>query len=248
MGFSTDRERWQALCLRTPAAHTSFIYAVITTRILCRPTCSARLARRSNVIFFSTATDAAQAGFRACKRCKPDNTSQPAAEEHQRAIATRACVIIQEVSGNIAPEKVAKQVGLSLRYFHGIFKQITGLTPAGYAKQCRQRLMADTMASSELVTSLAAPLAAPYNLSYPVSISSATAPGLPLDLNEREMAELLSIMAGPNVVAEGTDQFLVDNSLALDDTSNGAFQGSSMAHFNGGWAVLGEGGCVDYIP
>jgi methylphosphotriester-DNA--protein-cysteine methyltransferase len=70
--FSTPTTRWQALVSRNPSATNAFIYAVLTTKIYCRPDCSSRLARRANVRFYDTAAQAEEAGFRACKRCKPD--------------------------------------------------------------------------------------------------------------------------------------------------------------------------------
>ena len=50
----------------------AFIYAVKTTGIYCRPGCPSRRPKRENVIFFDRARDAAAAGFRPCKRCRPD--------------------------------------------------------------------------------------------------------------------------------------------------------------------------------
>lgn len=70
--FNNPHTRWRALTARDPAAHASFVYAVLSTRIYCRPTCPARLARRANIVFYDAAAQAAQAGFRACKRCRPD--------------------------------------------------------------------------------------------------------------------------------------------------------------------------------
>jgi methylphosphotriester-DNA--protein-cysteine methyltransferase len=70
----TDAERWSILssrrCPLTPVP--PFLYGVLSTKIYCRPTCSARLARRANVVFFDTAGHAEEAGFRACRRCRPD--------------------------------------------------------------------------------------------------------------------------------------------------------------------------------
>lgn len=136
MSFPTDDSRWQALCQRLPAAHASFIYGVKTTRIFCRPTCAARLARRANVVFFQTASEASRAGFRPCKRCKPSSADEPDLEQHKRDIVRRACDIMRGSGGAVAPAEVAGQVGLSGRYFHGIFKEVMGLTPVQYARQC----------------------------------------------------------------------------------------------------------------
>lgn len=152
MAFATDRARWEALTVRNPAAHTSFFYGVKTTNIFCRPTCPARLARRANVIFFNTIVDAERAGFRACKRCKPDTSHSAVADQHSRLVI-QACSIIEQHQGHIAPKDVAKQVGLSPRYFHGIFKQITGTTPASFAKFCSE----SNSHLSSLCTSIRAP-------------------------------------------------------------------------------------------
>ena len=51
-----------------------FFTAVRTTGIYCRPTCSARIPKRENVTFFRDRSEAAAAGYRACKRCHPDDT------------------------------------------------------------------------------------------------------------------------------------------------------------------------------
>lgn len=69
--YETDDARWAAMQSRDPAAEGAFFAAVRTTRIYCRPGCPARPLRR-NVCFFDTAQAARAAGYRACRRCKPD--------------------------------------------------------------------------------------------------------------------------------------------------------------------------------
>src|SRR4051812_34929914 len=76
--YLCDDSRWKAVQSRDPAADSAFIYCVRTTKIYCRPICKARLARRANVEFFRTSHEARKAGYRACKRCKPElNSSMP---------------------------------------------------------------------------------------------------------------------------------------------------------------------------
>jgi AraC family transcriptional regulator of adaptative response/methylated-DNA-[protein]-cysteine methyltransferase len=70
--FSNDDDRWDAVTRRNPAANGMFFYAVRTTGVYCRPTCAGRLPRRANVQFHATCAEAEQAGFRACKRCRPN--------------------------------------------------------------------------------------------------------------------------------------------------------------------------------
>lgn len=67
----SDDEMWRAFLSRDAAYEGVFVTGVISTGIFCRPTCSARKPQRHRVRFFASTRDAAFAGFRACKRCRP---------------------------------------------------------------------------------------------------------------------------------------------------------------------------------
>jgi AraC family transcriptional regulator of adaptative response/methylated-DNA-[protein]-cysteine methyltransferase len=69
--FQSDDARWEAMQRRDRAADGAFVFAVVTTGVYCRPSCPGRPLRR-NVRFHETIDAARAAGFRACKRCKPD--------------------------------------------------------------------------------------------------------------------------------------------------------------------------------
>jgi AraC family transcriptional regulator of adaptative response/methylated-DNA-[protein]-cysteine methyltransferase len=71
---ASDDERWEAVRRRDPAANGAFVYAVRTTGVYCRPSCAARLPRRENVSFHASGPAAGEAGFRPCKRCRPEQT------------------------------------------------------------------------------------------------------------------------------------------------------------------------------
>jgi len=75
--FADDNAKWDAVVGRDADADGSFYYSVRTTGVYCRPSCAARLARRENVAFHHTCADAEAAGFRPCKRCRP-NAALPA--------------------------------------------------------------------------------------------------------------------------------------------------------------------------
>ncbi|KAH7399340.1 metal binding domain of Ada-domain-containing protein [Pyrenochaeta sp. MPI-SDFR-AT-0127] len=135
MPYTTDATRWRALATRDPNANGHFIYSVKSTKIYCRPTCPGRLARRANVGFYKTAPEAEAAGFRACKRCKPNTVL----EDPQERAVEKACLLIDEALKNNTPkafrlQDLAEKVGLTPRYFHKIFKDKTGVTPKEYAK------------------------------------------------------------------------------------------------------------------
>jgi AraC family transcriptional regulator, regulatory protein of adaptative response / methylated-DNA-[protein]-cysteine methyltransferase len=69
--------RWAAIATRDTRSDGEFLYSVRTTGVYCRPSCAARPARRENVGFHATAKEAERAGFRPCKRCRPDRISSP---------------------------------------------------------------------------------------------------------------------------------------------------------------------------
>jgi len=120
--------RWAAIVARDP--HGSFFFSVKTTGVYCRPACPARLPKREHVHFYATASEAQRAGFRPCKRCKPD---QPPLWEQNAARIAAACRLIEEAPELPALGDLASRVGLSAYYFHRLFKSITGLTPKAYA-------------------------------------------------------------------------------------------------------------------
>ncbi len=64
--------RWAAVLSRDASADGSFYLSVRSTGVYCRPSCPARRPKPENVRFHATAEDAERAGFRACKRCKPE--------------------------------------------------------------------------------------------------------------------------------------------------------------------------------
>src|SRR5436853_7096453 len=86
--FSSDEERWEAVVGRDRRADGVFYYSVRTTGVYCRPSCAARQARRENVSFHATPAEAERAGFRPCKRCRPD--SHGLLETRAQTVA-RAC-------------------------------------------------------------------------------------------------------------------------------------------------------------
>ncbi|RKH04225.1 bifunctional DNA-binding transcriptional regulator/O6-methylguanine-DNA methyltransferase Ada [Corallococcus carmarthensis] len=122
--------RWAAVVARDGAADGRFFYSVRTTGVFCRPSCGARTPRPENVGFHSTVTAAEQAGFRACRRCKPGEPSL--AVKHADRVA-ELCRFIQASEQMPSLEELAERAGLSPYHLHRVFKAATGLTPKGYA-------------------------------------------------------------------------------------------------------------------
>ncbi|KAJ9657343.1 hypothetical protein H2198_004354 [Neophaeococcomyces mojaviensis] len=133
--YGSEESRWRAVQTRDRLADSTFVYAVTTTRIFCRPICPARLARRANVKFFDTAAAALTANFRACKRCKPDHAAGP---DPSKRLVDAACVQIHNAQGQLTLAELAKRIGVSSRYLHGVFSSAMGCTPAVYAAQYKR--------------------------------------------------------------------------------------------------------------
>ena len=128
--FATDNARWAAVTRRDAEADGTFFYSVRSTGVYCRPSCAARLPRRENVRFHGTTSDAEHAGFRPCKRCRPNEA--PLAARRATDIA-RACRLIEESETMPTLEALAAGVGMSRFHFHRVFKSVTGVTPQEYA-------------------------------------------------------------------------------------------------------------------
>ena len=147
LATTTERDpRWAAVVARDPQA--TFFYSVKTTGVYCRPSCAARLARPENVQFHRTCKDAENAGFRPCKRCKPDQASPV---EHSEKISS-ACRLIENSETPPSLKLLAQHVGLSTYHFHRVFKAATGLTPKGYAAAHRASLVRKSLNKSDTVT------------------------------------------------------------------------------------------------
>jgi AraC family transcriptional regulator, regulatory protein of adaptative response / methylated-DNA-[protein]-cysteine methyltransferase len=148
--FRGDEQRWRAVAQRDQRADGKFVYSVTTTGVFCRPSCAARLAGRENVRFHLTATDAEQAGFRPCKRCRPNELSP--GSRHAELVA-KACELIAHAEEVPALRKLAGTVGMSPSHFHRVFKSLTGLTPKAYATARRSQRVRAELSRGKTVTS-----------------------------------------------------------------------------------------------
>jgi AraC family transcriptional regulator, regulatory protein of adaptative response / methylated-DNA-[protein]-cysteine methyltransferase len=144
----TPEACWQAVKYRDRRASGRFCYAVVTTGIYCRPDCGARLALRENVRFFATPDDAKAAGFRPCKRCRPDEEA-PDARLHAVMAACRA---IEAAETPPRLHELAAGCGLSAHHFHRLFKKFTGVTPKAYADACRTGRLRKELLAAPSVT------------------------------------------------------------------------------------------------
>lgn len=149
MQIATDEARWAAVLAKDQAADDLFFYSVRTTGVYCRPSCAARPARRENVAFHQTTADAKAAGFRPCKRCRPD---EPAMAERHAAMVGEACRAIEAAEEAPSLATLSRLAGMSAYHFHRVFKSITGVTPKAYAEGLRTRKVREALTSGGTVT------------------------------------------------------------------------------------------------
>jgi len=142
--------KWQAIASRDEGADGSFWYGVKTTGVYCRPACSSRRPNRANVEFFATWAAAERGGYRACKKCRPKESS---AKGPVQATIARACEILARADGPPALADLARQVGLSPYHLQRQFKQFVGITPKAFAKTVRTTRFRSELTREPTVTS-----------------------------------------------------------------------------------------------
>ena len=130
-----DAACWNAVVGHDSGADGLFVYGVRSTGVYCRPSCPSRRPRRDRVTFFVSAAAARAAGFRACRRCRPD-ASAPAADPWVEKIR-RACVYLSNVDGHPSLAALAARLGGSPYHLQRNFKRIVGVSPREYAEACR---------------------------------------------------------------------------------------------------------------
>ena len=118
---------------RDRRADGTFVYAVVSTRIFCRPSCASRRPRRDRVVFFGSPSDAERSGYRACRRCQPQAGHVDPWLEKIR----RACEYLARVDGHPSLATLAARLGGSAFHLQRNFKRLVGLTPRAYAEACR---------------------------------------------------------------------------------------------------------------
>jgi AraC family transcriptional regulator of adaptative response/methylated-DNA-[protein]-cysteine methyltransferase len=138
----SDDARWEAITRRDRSCDGAFYYSVRTTGVYCRPSCAARRPRRDNVQFHASCAEAERAGFRPCRRCRPNEL---AADERQAAAVARACRMIEEADDGPSLDALAQAAGMSRFHFHRVFKAITGVTPKAYADARRGQRVRDAL-------------------------------------------------------------------------------------------------------
>jgi AraC family transcriptional regulator of adaptative response/methylated-DNA-[protein]-cysteine methyltransferase len=123
---------WQATMHRDARADGSFVFAVRSTHVYCRPSCPARRPLRRNTVFFRTAQDAESQGFRPCQRCRPKQ------QDSATALVERAAALIASSNDEVFRlDSVARQLRTSPAKLRRAFHRATSLSPKEFQQALR---------------------------------------------------------------------------------------------------------------
>jgi AraC family transcriptional regulator of adaptative response/methylated-DNA-[protein]-cysteine methyltransferase len=146
---SIDAVRWNAVVTRDRNASGTFVYGVRSTGVYCRPGCASRRPRQDRIAFFDTPADAEHAGYRACRRCRPQDVASP---DPWIDRIRRACAYLADVDGHVTLQSLARRFGGSPYHLQRNFKRIVGITPRQYAEACRLQRIRRGLRANKPVT------------------------------------------------------------------------------------------------
>jgi AraC family transcriptional regulator of adaptative response/methylated-DNA-[protein]-cysteine methyltransferase len=138
---------WRATLARDSRADGTFVLAVRSTRIYCRPSCPARRPLRRNVIFFRTREEAEQHGYRPCRRCRPNEISG-----HVALVQRAAHHLAESSEDGSNLRDLARTLGTTQATLRRAFLRITGLKPRELAAALRLKRFKALMRSGKSIT------------------------------------------------------------------------------------------------
>lgn len=144
--------RWHAVESKNREFDGVFYFGVATTGIFCRPSCSSKTAKRQNVSFFASTTEAESAGFRACLRCKPKSELSPGAGAELVARAFRFLKDYEMEEPTV--ERLSGHLGVSSGHLQKTFKTLLGLTPKEVLDMMRLENFKRNVRGTDVTTSL----------------------------------------------------------------------------------------------
>jgi len=143
----SDSEALTAVRNRDARYDGRLIFAVVTTGIFCRPSCKSRQANPENLRFYETVTQAKQAGFRACRRCTPEQL-----DVGNSKLVDVARYIESHADETLTLTKLAARFELSPTHLQKSFKSVIGLSPKAFQDGIRQQRFKALLKKGESVT------------------------------------------------------------------------------------------------
>jgi len=141
---------WTAVLTRDRSADGRFVYAVTSTGIYCRPSCASRRPGPDRVRFYPTPAAAAAAGFRACRRCRPNDRRSP--EDSTNALTDVCRAVAGAPNARWTSHRLAQAGGISPERLQRAFRKALGLSPRDYVAACRRRTLLRALRSGQRTT------------------------------------------------------------------------------------------------
>jgi AraC family transcriptional regulator of adaptative response / methylphosphotriester-DNA alkyltransferase methyltransferase len=162
IGGEIPDELWHAIVNNDRSYDDQFVYAIATTGIFCKPSCKSRLPKQNHVRIFHTASEALEAGFRPCKRCRPADARTP----DQAWVEQIAEYLELHYTEPLTLQTIADMCHGSPHHLHRTFKRIKGITPADYIRQRRIHRSIEALLETDQPISEIAKLAGMPNTPY----------------------------------------------------------------------------------
>lgn len=141
-------EMWEKIIACDQTYDGLFYTAVKTTKIYCRPSCKSRKPKKNNVTFYHDIKEVEAAGFRACKRCKPEVEHSP----HTEIVKSVTAFLVNHYKQKLTLQHIADHVGISPFHLERLFQQETLETPRTYLEKIRVDKAAHLLIHSDLKT------------------------------------------------------------------------------------------------
>ena len=143
----SDDTMWQAVVDCDSAYDGKFFYGVKTVGVYCRPSCRSKTPLRKNVVYFMTEEEAKRAGFRPCKRCRPELCGQAPvaglaaqAKKHMDDHYDKRALLLAEL----------KKLGVTQSHLAAVFRQQYGMTPTRYLGSRREQQAKNLLAATDM--------------------------------------------------------------------------------------------------
>ena len=133
----SEQALWQGVLKRDSRYNGICFYGVISTFIYCRLHCPSKKPKLENVRFFFAKEGAEKAGYRPCRRCRPDKAEEPSTNEIVSKILT-VCRYIESCDYAPRLDELSQKVNLSSFYLQRVFNKILGISPRNYVDIHRQ--------------------------------------------------------------------------------------------------------------
>ena len=141
--------QWQAVLARDANQDGSFVFAVSSTGVYCRPSCPSRRPRRENVTFFHQPDEAEKAGYRACLRCRPKAIGGNKQAEMVKAVCR---YIERHLDEPVTLSRLGAEFRQSPFHLQRSFKAVLGISPRAYADSCRMNQLKRNLQAGHSVT------------------------------------------------------------------------------------------------